>query len=169
MNFNGARESTNYQDGTNPTGLTYLKGQISQYLLKHGWINDAMGHPYTPGGFGGGVTPFPIGPDGRRSDIDWNSNKNIPGAPQGLMSAPQRMQNSNDQMARNMGFTSAAQATAYYQKQQQMRTGPVGDATPASSGGDSWLSQQLAKIPIHPSYLLGHVLDAWNKADGSGQ
>lgn len=166
VNLNGMPESKNYEDQTNPTGLTYLKGQISQYLLKHGWMNDATGHPYTPGGFGGGVTPFPIGADGRRSDIDWGSNKNIPGAPQGVMSAPQRMQNANDQMAQKMGFSNAAQATAYYQKQQQMRTGPAGDAS-ASSGG-SWLDQQLAKIPIHPSYLLGHVLSAWNKADGSG-
>ena len=64
-----------------------------------------------------------------------------------------------DSAARSKGFTNAAQMSAFYQRQREQQPGSA-----ASNGHQSLLDQALA---IHPAYLLGHVLDVWNKADGT--
>jgi hypothetical protein len=162
MDLRGQRASTNYVDDTNPTGLTALRNYIGKFLYTHGIVNGAGGKPYNPAVPIG--TPFggqpqdqvPIGPDGRRSDIDWKSNDSVPGV--GLMSAATGHR-SNDALARSHGFRDAATMSAYYQKQQEMRTGPpVGAAQ-----GDSWLQQLFA---IHPAVMLQHVADKLNQANG---
>jgi hypothetical protein len=86
---------------------------------------------------------------GRRADIDWDSNSRIPM----LASAPQSM----DSMARKRGFKSAQQMADFYQRQRE-RTGQNG----AQQGG-SMLEQLFA---IHPTVLLNHVLEKWNEATG---
>lgn len=71
----------------------------------------------------------------------------------------------NDVMARHMGFRDAQTAAAYYQRQQEMNSGPAPrtDANPGASSvmqNPSGLLDQI--LAIHPKVLLGHVLDAWN-------
>jgi hypothetical protein len=68
----------------------------------------------------------------------------------------------NDALARSKGFPDAATMRAYYQKQQERITSPDTAGTSASSG--SLLDRIFS---IHPSYLLKHVLDRWNQADGT--
>jgi hypothetical protein len=162
MNFGNTPESTNTTDDIHPGWGQYLKTQVGAFLLKHGIVNNAAGHPYqTP--YNPSMGPqVPLNANGQRSDIDWNSNQNLPGVAQSFMAAHNASQNPNDAMAKKLGFKDAATAAAYYQKQQEMRTGPAGGAS-ASSGG-SLLDRVLA---IHPAVMLGHVLDAWNKADGT--
>lgn len=160
MHLGRERESTNFEDDTSPTGANALRNYVGSWLYTHGVTNGAGGKPYNPQvpigtPFGGNSTPVPIGPDGRRSDIDWGSNARMP---QGFMGAA--TQQSNDAMARKMGFKDAATASAYYQKQQEMRS----SNPPASSGDSGGSFQQL--FAIHPSVLLGHVLDRWNEATG---
>lgn len=163
MDMRGVPESTNYVDNTNPTGLAALKNYVGTWLYTHGVVNGAGGKPYNPQvpigtPFGGQPRNVPIGPDGRRSDIDWGSNASIPGGSVGLASGGGQQQQ-NDAMARRMGFKDAATAAAYYQKQQQMRS----SNPPATSGSGSAFQQLFA---MHPSVLLGHVLDKWNQATG---
>lgn len=163
MNFGNTPESKNTTDDVHPGWGQYLKTQVGAFLLKHGVVNNAAGQPYqTPWNPSMGPQ-VPVNANGQRADIDWAGNKNLPGVPQSFMAA-HSAGNSNDAMAKKLGFHDAATAAAYYQKQQAMRTGPVPPAS-ASSGG-SLLDRVFA---IHPAVMLGHVLDAWNKADGSGQ
>ena len=148
------RESTNFEDKTVPRGLDLIKTQIGQYLYKHGYVNGANKLPYNPN-----VQPYnpdnyvPVDKNGRRSDLDWDSNKNIPGM---SLMAPSHA--ANDQMAKKMGFKNADVATAYYRKQQEMRRGPV-DGASASSG--SLLDQIFA---LHPAVLLKGVLQKMDQA-----
>lgn len=167
MDMRGQRESTNYEDDTHPTGLKALRNYVGQFLYTHGIVNGAGGKPYDPNvpigtPFGGQPqAQVPIGPDGRRSDIDWGSNDKLPGVGfMGAAAAPSH--HSNDALARSRGFPDAATMSAYIAKQQAARTGTSGGPTQGGS-----MLQQL--FSLHPSVLLGHVLDKWNQADGSQQ
>lgn len=76
-----------------------------------------------------------------------------------------------DAAARQLGFHNYAQWSAYQQHRQNDVLGgnpPVG--TPGEAGapqqpaGNNWLQTLLARIPIHPAYLLGKVNDAFTQA-----
>lgn len=156
MKLSGVRESTNFVDETNPTGLTALRNYVGNFLYTHGITKGAGGRYYDPNvpigtPFGGNSTPVPVDAQGRRADIDWDSNSRLPMF--AGVSAPRR---SNDALARSRGFKSAAQMSNFYQRQRE-RTAP---AQPQSGS----MMQQL--FAIHPSVLLGHVLDKWNAATG---
>lgn len=73
-----------------------------------------------------------------------------------------------DQAARQMGFKNYEHYAAYQAKRQEVLSGnPAGVpgiASPPQPAGDNWLQNLLARIPIHPSYLLGKVNDAFTKA-----
>lgn len=74
-----------------------------------------------------------------------------------------------DVLARQMGFPDYATYSAYQQKQTAMRMnngiqGTGYSTGPDQPGGNNWLQNLLAKIPIHPAYLLGKVNDAFTKA-----
>lgn len=154
MNLKDIPESKNFKDDTNPSGMQVIKNMIGQFLYTHGVTKGANGKMFDPNtrAWQPGDT-VPVDKSGRRSDIDWDSNKGM--VP--LLTQPTHQ--NNDIQARKMGFKDAATATAYYRKQREMRTGPAGGAS-ASSG--SLLDQIFA---IHPSVLLNGVLDKWNKAE----
>lgn len=168
MNFGNQPESQNYTDDTNPSGLHAIRNFVGNWLYQHGVTKNAGGGYYNPnvqpGPFGQPNTPaVPIGPDGRRSDIDWGSNASIPGAPQGLMSqAAAHQQAQNDALAQYRGFKNAQQMMDFYQRQQE-RTGQNGDG----SSANETVMQKL--FSIHPSVMLQHVLDKWNQATGGQQ
>jgi hypothetical protein len=69
-----------------------------------------------------------------------------------------------DSYAKSQGFPDAATMAAYQEKQKARFNG-------ASSGGASVPSDSGSILDtifsIHPSVLLHHVLNVWNKADGS--
>lgn len=74
-----------------------------------------------------------------------------------------------DHAARQLGFHDYATYSAYQQKQAAMRMDNGIQGTGYSAGaqqpaGNNWLQNLLAKIPIHPAYLLGKVNDAFTKA-----
>lgn len=152
MNLNGVRESKNFVDDTNPGVLQALKNHIGLYLLKHGVVKNAGGGAYQEPWNPSMGSQVPIDAQGRRSDIDWDSNKGMVN----MLLSPQK---SNDHLAKKMGFKDAATALAYKQKQDAMRHGPV-EGPSASSG--SWLDQILA---LHPTTLLNHVA---KKMDDAG-
>lgn len=93
---------------------------------------------------------------------DWPTNAPIQQNTQPVhQMAPQNVpsQQQMDSTAHSKGFGNAAQMAAFYQRQREQQPGSA-----ASNGHQSLLDQALA---IHPAYLLSHVLDAWNKADGT--
>ena len=160
MNLGNMPESKNFVDSS---GQQSLFTKIGSYLLKHGIIKDATGHPYqepwhapTPSRPGDWPT---VGTPG--GDIQWGTNK--PGGV-GLMSSAASRPN-NDALARSMGFPNAATMLAWQQRQREMRRGP---ATPP--GGGNFLNQILnsdtakAALAIHPAYLYQSILDKMNGA-----
>lgn len=76
-----------------------------------------------------------------------------------------------DHAARQMGFHDYATYSAYQKNQMARRLDNGIQGTGYSNGpqqpapaGNNWLQNLLARIPIHPSYLLGKVNDAFTKA-----
>lgn len=76
-----------------------------------------------------------------------------------------------DTLARQMGFHDYATYSAYQQHQQAARMDNGINGTAANVGGapqqpqgNNFLQNLLAKIPIHPAYLLGKVNDAFTQA-----
>lgn len=72
-----------------------------------------------------------------------------------------------DALAQQRGFPNYATWSAYQNKQQAARMQNGLNGTGAAQGGPAptnWLQNLLASIPIHPSYLLGKVNDAFTKA-----
>lgn len=83
------------------------------------------------------------------------------------MADPQYSQAQLDAAARQMGFHDYAT----YQGYQRTRNGIIGAGgggtggiNPTQPDPPNWLQTLLAKIPIHPAYLLGKVNDAFTKA-----
>lgn len=76
-----------------------------------------------------------------------------------------------DVLARQLGFHDYATYSAYQQHRQadvlgaNPATGAPGEAgAPQQPAGNNWLQNLLARIPIHPAYLLGKVNDAFTQA-----
>lgn len=72
-----------------------------------------------------------------------------------------------DQAARQMGFRDYATYQAYQVQQQAMQqqpNPPTGAGAAPGAPPQNWLQHLLSSIPIHPSYLLGKVNDAFTKA-----
>ena len=74
-----------------------------------------------------------------------------------------------DVLARQMGFHDYATYAAYQQKQAALRqsnsiNGQNGPMPGAQPQGNNFLQNLLARIPIHPAYLLGKVNDAFTQA-----
>lgn len=77
-----------------------------------------------------------------------------------------------DVLARQMGYHDYATYQAYQQKQAAMRMNNGIQGTGSAIGQDpsqqpqqnNWLQNLIAKIPIHPAYLLGKVNDAFTQA-----
>lgn len=75
-----------------------------------------------------------------------------------------------DTLARQLGYHDYATYQAYQQKQSAMRMDNGIQGTGYSTGqqqqpqGNNWLQNLIAKIPIHPAYLLGKVNDAFTQA-----
>lgn len=76
-----------------------------------------------------------------------------------------------DTLARQMGFHDYATYSAYQQHQAAQRmdngiqgTGYNTGAPTQQPQGNNFLQNLLAKIPIHPAYLLGKVNDAFTQA-----
>jgi hypothetical protein len=160
MNLKGQRQSTNFVDETSPTGLTALRNAVGEFLYTHGITNGAGGRPYDPNvpigtPYGGNAPSVPVDAQGRRADIDWDSNKRLP-----MMAADTHQ--SNDKFARSHGFKDAATMAAYWRHQQQMRAG--GDAPSQPLSRQEWFKQLFA---VHPMVLLQHVADKIGDATGN--
>lgn len=76
-----------------------------------------------------------------------------------------------DHAARQMGFHDYASYSAWNQRTRQPvlagnpTVGAPGEAgAPHQPAGNNWLQNLLARIPIHPAYLLGKVNDAFDQA-----
>jgi hypothetical protein len=75
-----------------------------------------------------------------------------------------------DALARQIGFHDYATYNAYQQKQAAMRMDNGIQGTGYNTGQpqqpqqNNWLQNLIAKIPIHPAYLLGKVNDAFTQA-----
>lgn len=85
MNLQDIPESKNFQDDTAPSGLQYVKNVIGNYLYKHQYVRGANKQYYDPNQdaayHASRNQPMPqLDAQGRRADIDWGSNSQIPGA-----------------------------------------------------------------------------------------
>jgi hypothetical protein len=73
-----------------------------------------------------------------------------------------------DVLSRQLGFPDYATYRAYQQKQAAARLQNGLNGTGAAQGqvatGNNFLQNLLARIPIHPAYLLGKVNDAFTQA-----
>ena len=76
-----------------------------------------------------------------------------------------------DMLARKNGFKNAAQMSAYYRKQQEMRSAP--NKVIDGQGGQQGMSLPSSVQPAvqqglswHPAFLLKSILDKWNAATG---
>lgn len=75
-----------------------------------------------------------------------------------------------DVLARQQGFHNYDQWAAWNAHRQQLLSqnptvGVPGEAgAPQQPATNNWLQNLLARIPIHPSYLLGKVNDAFTQA-----
>lgn len=73
-----------------------------------------------------------------------------------------------DVLARQMGFHDYETYVGYQRHQEMLKTGvngvPGEAGAPTQPAGNNWLQNALARIPIHPSYLLGKVNDAFTRA-----
>lgn len=72
-----------------------------------------------------------------------------------------------DHAARQMGFHDYATYSAWNAHRQQVLQGGAGapgEAGAPQQQGNNWLQHLLARIPIHPAYLLGKVNDAFTQA-----
>jgi hypothetical protein len=73
-------------------------------------------------------------------------------------------------LAQSQGFRDYNHWSTWNAQRQQMLSqnptvGAPGEAgAPSQPAGNNWLQNLLARIPIHPSYLLGKVNDAFTQA-----
>jgi hypothetical protein len=70
-----------------------------------------------------------------------------------------------DALAQQQGFKDFAQWSAWNaQRQRTVLSGNPTVDTPGGAPPQNWLQHLLSSIPIHPSYLLGKVNDAFTQA-----
>jgi hypothetical protein len=72
-------------------------------------------------------------------------------------------------LARKMGFKDAATMSAYYQRQQEMRsvangTGQGSDGVASPSPSPALPPKAKQGMSWHPAFLLQSLLDKWNAA-----
>lgn len=74
-----------------------------------------------------------------------------------------------DTLAQQQGFKNYDQWAGWNRQRQMILSQNPSVGTPGEAGapqqqGNNWLQNLLARIPIHPSYLLGKVNDAFTQA-----
>ena len=84
----------------------------------------------------------------------------------GVAGTPAGSGSQADALARSHGFPDAATMLAWQQHRQDAITGGSNTTTPDPSGGGSFLSRMMARIPIHPAFLIGKAEDAMRQANG---